>query len=253
MDRPDLDELAHGALKKLDGPALPASLFGERGLQTSGEDVKHLAPTFDDSHPIPLRVGGDIQAFRLGPPSQYASGEWFGDRLRAPEEWLAVKVLIRQTARVPTAVCSDGIGFRNSLLAGFESPEYPAYFLVAYLNSTPIRWRHYFRNRDARLGMPQLKIGHLRAIPAPPKDVVDALSSVGAQLTERNDGISTGEQALIDRIVALGFGITADELVRMKQDSVRWAVKTEITSEVDPMETKDAAPAKKARTRRIRR
>jgi hypothetical protein len=230
MDRPDLDELAINALKKLEGVALPPNLFGERGLQTSGEDVDHLAPTADASQRIPLRVGGDIQAFRLGPPSQYANKEWFGDRLRQPEEWKAVQVLVRQTARVPTAVCSDGIGFRNSLLAGFESAEYPAHFLVAYLNSTPIRWRHYFRNRDARLGMPQVKVGHLRAIPAPAKHVVLALAAVGARLTERNAGISGDEQAEIDHIVALGFGLTGDELLRMKNDSSLWSRKTEHSS-----------------------
>jgi hypothetical protein len=230
MDRPDLDELAMNALTKLEGAALPPGLFGERGLQTSGEDVDHLASTSDASHRIPLRVGGDIQAFRLDPPSQYASGEWFGDRLRKPEEWQAVQVLVRQTARVPTAVCSDGIGFRNSLLAGFQSSEYPAHFLVAYLNSTPIRWRHYFRNRDARLGMPQVKIGHLRAIPAPPKNVVTALAEIGARLTRRNAGISGVEQAEIDQIVALGFGLTPDELLRIKNDAPRWSRKTEESS-----------------------
>jgi hypothetical protein len=227
MDRPDLDELATGALKKLDGLSLPPSLFGERGLQTSGEDVHHLAAAADDAHRIALRVGGDIQAFRLGPPSQFAEGEWFGDRLRAPEEWKAVQVLIRQTARVPTAACSDGIGFRNSLLAGFSSPEYPAHFLVAYLNSTPIRWRHYFRNRDARLGMPQMKIGHLRAIPAPPRDVIARLAHIGRELTDRNEGITPERQAEIDEVVASGFSLTSIELRRMGADAVRWSAKTE--------------------------
>src|SRR5690606_24919202 len=133
MDRPDLDELATGALKKLEGPPLPPELFGERGLQTSGEDVAHLASTSDDSHRIPLRVGGDILPFQLRPPSQYAEEAWFGDRLRPIEEWRAVDVLIRQTARIPMAARSDGTGFRNSLLAAFGSVDYPADFLVAYV------------------------------------------------------------------------------------------------------------------------
>jgi hypothetical protein len=226
MDRPDLDDLAVGALKKLDGSALPPTLFGERGLQTSGQDVDHLGVAADRAHPIALRVGGDIQAFRLGPPSQFADAAWFGDRVRAPEEWNAVEVLIRQTARVPTAACSDGIGFRNSLLAGFGSLEYPAHFLVAYLNSTPIRWRHYFRNRDARLGMPQMKIGHLRAIPAPPHEVVVELTEIGRALSTRNEGITREDQQALDEIVARGFGLTADELARMVCDSTRWAAKT---------------------------
>lgn len=227
MNRPDLDAVALAVLQKLDGPPLPATLFGERGLQTSGADTDHLAANRDEAHCVPLRVGGDIQAFRLGPPSQYADSSWFAERLRKPEEWKAVRVLIRQTARVPIAACSDGTAFRNSILAGFCSADYSSYFLVAYLNSTPIRWRHYFRNRDARLGMPQMKIGHLRAIPAPPSDVVTKLDQVGRALTDRNDGITPEEQTAIDEIVALGFGVTGGELLRMKRDSVRWSGKSE--------------------------
>lgn len=225
MARPDLDELAIAALQKLDGAPLPAVLFGERGVQTSGEDTDHLATSPDDLHRVPLRVGGDIQAFYLGPPSQYADSHWFSRRLREPAEWKAIDVLIRQTARVPTATRSDGFGFRNSLLAGFGSDEYPPDFLVAYLNSTPIRWRHYFSNRDARLGMPQIKIGHLRAIPAPPPHTVDDLEKVGRELTARNQGIAPEEQAILDEIVALGFGLTHAELQRMKVDSARWSGK----------------------------
>jgi hypothetical protein len=226
MARPDLDAVALAAIQKLDRAPLPAFLFGERGLQTSGEDTDHLAETRDAVYTIPLRVGGDIQAFRRGPPSQYADGIWFGDRLRAPAKWKAVRVLIRQTARVPIAALSDGVGFRNSILAGFDSVEYPAEFLVAYLNSTPIRWLHYFRNRDARFGMPQMKIGHLRAIPAPPPDVVSSLTKIGRTLSERNDGVTLEEQQAIDRIVARGFGLSTTELERMQRDSDRWETKT---------------------------
>src|SRR5690606_27427843 len=151
---------------------------------------------------------------------------WFGDRLRPIEEWRAVDVLIRQTARIPMAARSDGTGFRNSLLAAFGSVDYPADFLVAYVNSTPIRWRHYFRHRDARLGMPQMKIGHLRSIPAPPRHVVFELDDIGRALSERNDGMTCEEQGMLDEIVARGFGLTADELRRMLDDSKRWAAKT---------------------------
>jgi hypothetical protein len=121
-------------------------------------------------------------------------------------------VLIRQTARVPIAALSDGIAFRNSILAGFEAAEYPAPFLVAYLNSTPIRWLHYMRHRDARQGMPQMKIGHLRSIPAPPRrDLVPTLAESGETLSDRNTGITGAERALLDGVVAEMFRLTSDE------------------------------------------
>lgn len=231
MDRPDLDDLATGVLKKLDGQSLPPSLFGERGLQTSGDDVEHLTASPDGAHRVALRVGGDIQPFQLGSPSQYADDAWFGNRLRLAEEWRAIEILIRQTARVPIAARSDGAAFRNSLLAGFGSTDYPAHFLVAYLNSLPVRWRHYFRNRDARLGMPQMKIGHLRAIPAPPTDVVAKLEAIGRDLSVRNQGITPDEQETIDDIVATGFALDAKELARMRTDAARWVPKANRSNE----------------------
>jgi hypothetical protein len=221
--RPDLDPDALRILRHLEGELLPPTLFGERGLQSSGEDVEHLLETPREGT-VPIRVGGDIQAFRRGAPSLHAQVKWFGTRLRAPSEWKAVKVLIRQTARVPIAARSDGNAFRNSILAGFEGETYSADFLVAYLNSTPIRWHHYYRHRDARLGMPQVKIGHLRSIPAPrdPK-VVAALADLGVTWSNRNSGIDACEQQRLDEIVASGLKLTREDLARMVGDAEAWS------------------------------
>jgi hypothetical protein len=55
--------------------------------------------------------------------------------------------------------------------------------LVALLNSALIRWLHYVRFRDARQPiLPQLKIAHLRSIPAPP--TAPALGVHAERLTE---------------------------------------------------------------------
>jgi len=223
MDRPDLDDMAHRILGKLNRPPMPPSLFGERGLQTSGDDARHLASFRDDVHCVPLRVGSDIKPFRLKAPSQYADENWFARRLRRTEEWKAVDILIRQTARVPIAARSDGAAFRNSLLAGFGNDDYPADFLVAYLNSLPIHWFHYFRNRDARLGMPQVKVGHLRALPSPPRSIVADLVRIGHELSARNEGISLEQQSILDVTVAYGFGLDDEEFTRMRADANRWA------------------------------
>jgi hypothetical protein len=220
IERPDLDLAARTLLAKMDRPPLPAELFGERGLQSSGVDTDHLADHQDALHAIAMRVGGDIEPFLRKSPSQFAEPTWFAGRLRSPKEWADVRVLIRQTARFPMAALSDGVAFRNSILAGFATKEYPAGFLVAYLNSTPIRWLHYIRNRDARQGMPQMKVGHLRSIPAPPSDaLVAALEELGHKFSKRNIGASEDEQARIDMLVADAFDLTGDE--RQRQTS--WA------------------------------
>jgi hypothetical protein len=213
-----VDDEAAELLRKFGLRALPPHLFGERGLQTMGDDVLHLTDTPDDHHSVPMRVGKDIRAFERGAPSMFADPEWFGARLRH-EDWRAVRLLIRQTARVPTAVLSDGVGFRNSILAGFEDDEFPATFLVAYLAATPVRWHHYYRNRDARLGMPQVKIGHLRATPAPPPEIVAPLAAIGARLSARNTGITEEERSAIDAIVAEAFGLEPREVERVRRDA----------------------------------
>jgi hypothetical protein len=221
--RPDLDADAQRILKQLEGDVLPAALFGERGLQSSGDDVQHLLEE-PAKGTVPIRAGSDIQAFRRLAPSLHAETAWFGNRLRAASEWANVKVLIRQTARVPIAVRSDGVAFRNSILAGFEDADHPADFLVAYLNSTPIRWYHFNCHRDARLGMPQVKIGHLRSIPAPrQRKVIGALADLGATWSKRNSGIDADEQHRLDEVVATGLRVTTEDLARMRRDAEAWS------------------------------
>lgn len=224
LARPDLDEPARRLLARLSGPALPATLFGERGLQTEGSDQQHLRDRPDGTTTVPLRAGGDIQAFLRGAAGRHAELAWFGSRLRDPAQWSRVRVLVRQTARVPIAVRSDGQAFRNSILAGFDDPVYSADFLVAYLNSTPVRWLHYVRNRDARLGMPQVKIGHLRAIPAPLDPAAIArIALLGREWSLRNTGVSVEEQEQLDGLVADGLALEPEELARMRRDAAAWS------------------------------
>jgi methylase of polypeptide subunit release factors len=217
LERPDLDADARAIIEKLARAPLPPSLFGERGLQSMGDDLAHLLRTPDERHSVPLRSGSDIEPFELRSPSFYADPEWFGARLRPPDAWRAVRFVVRQTARVPMAALSDGAGFRNSLLAGFEDPSYPAPFLVAYLNSSPVRWLHYVRHRDARNGMPQMKIQHLRSTPAPPSSsLVAELERLGLELSSRNRGVEPGEQEALDRRVADAFGLLPREWERVR-------------------------------------
>jgi hypothetical protein len=217
LERPDLDADDRALLEKLNRPPLPAHLFGERGLQSMGDDLVHLARAPDARHSVPIRCGSDVEPFRLAAASYHADPSWFGARLRAPEAWQSVRFVVRQTARVPIAALSDGAGFRNSLLAGFEDAAYPAPFLVAYLNSSPIRWLHYMRHRDARQGMPQLKILHLRSIVAPPHaNLVGELTAAGAELSKRNGGLCAEEQEALDRRVAEAFDFSPREWEKVR-------------------------------------
>jgi hypothetical protein len=99
-------------------------------------------------------------------------------RFRA-ENYPRVAVIIRQTARFPiAAVHAPPLAFRNSLLAAYTDEPHT---LVALLNSTLLRTAHLASQRDGRQAIfPQLKIAHLRALPAPPAEAdlspLDALA-----------------------------------------------------------------------------
>jgi hypothetical protein len=205
-------------------PRLPPESFGERGFQTTEDDLAHLSrmPRACPPHTVALREGADIGEFRALPPQLFADPSRLEGRLRKPVEWQRVKLLIRQTARFPMAAFSDGQGFRNSILAGFDSPDVPAALLLGLLNSALLRWLHYTRQRDARQGMPQLKVGHLRALPAPPleADVARAaIARLAQRLGDTNGGICPELRAELDAAVCDAFGLDATE----RDVVARWA------------------------------
>lgn len=213
----DLGRTQHGMLERLRRlPAFPRELFGERGFQTTRDDQAYLLRSARPCPPfsVPLREGADIAEFRALPPQLFADATKLGSRLRAPTEWQKVSLLIRQTARFPIAAAADGWAFRNSLLAAFVHPEWPAPLLLCFLNSSLARWFHYTLHRDARQGMPQLKIGHLRALPALPSEAPrarDALEALGRSLASRNTGIGVTERTELDALVADIFSLDSSE------------------------------------------
>jgi len=215
LQRTDLDVSALALLERLSAfPTLPADLFGERGFQSMGDDVQHLQ-TLDgpsEAFPVGVRVGGDIEPFLRRAPKFYCDPKAFGARFRAAADWQSVSLLIRQTARFPMVALSDGQAFRNSILAGFSSETHDKFFLLAWLNSSPIRWFHYTRNRDARQGMPQVKIAHLRALPAPKiSSAIAPIQRFGQAMGDRNTGISAAEQATLDALVADALELDSNE------------------------------------------
>jgi hypothetical protein len=215
LARGDLDLASARLLERLSAlPPLPPALFGERGYQTLSEDAARLgdAPASEES--IPLREGRDVGPFLARPPRVFLDPRGLEGRIRSAESFGEVKLLIRQTARFPIAALSDGLPFRNSILAGFGGPAHSPHFLVAYLNAAPTRWLHHARFRDARQGMPQVKIAHLRAIPAPPHaDAVrERLEALGRTIGAANRGIEESDALILDELVAEALGLSADEL-----------------------------------------
>jgi hypothetical protein len=196
---------------------LPRELFGERGFQTTEDDQAHLRRgSAAPPGRVPLREGADVGEFRVLPPQLFADAARLAARLRPAADWREVKLLIRQTARFPMAALSDGHAFRNSILAGFASAAFPAEVLLCLLNSSLIRWLHYTRQRDARQGMPQLKVGHLRALPAPPAAApgvraLQQIEALGQRLGAANAGVGPDARAELDQLVADAYGLSLAE------------------------------------------
>jgi len=220
MARPDLTSADRLLMERLASlPKLPAELFGERGVQSDKSLAEHFVESLEPvgRFTTPIREGSDVREFELLRPRNYVDPERLAGRLRSAAEFGTVAVLIRQTARYPIAALSDGIAFRNSLVAGLVHPDWPAASLVALLNSALIRWAHFMRFRDARQPvMPQLKIGHLRAIPMPAAGLADRFNEL-ASLSETLSTCEARHEAeaareSLDQLVAEIYGLTPAEV-----------------------------------------
>jgi hypothetical protein len=220
--RDDLDGIARSLLDRLVSlPPLPAECFGERGFQTTGDDAAKLAPTGAPTPPyvVPIREGADVRAFHALPPRLHLDPSGLAGRLRAPAAFHAVAVLVRQTARFPIAALADGLAFRNSILAGFAADGCDRFALCAWLNAAPIRWLHFMRYRDARQGMPQVKIAHLRSIPRVPEGYVASIQQLGAEIGACNRGVSASQQRALDDAAGRALGLSDAEHALV----ARWA------------------------------
>ncbi len=157
-------------------PRFPAPTFREFGFQSNRTATLELLSRTGPNERCryPLLEGRDVHEFYEGEPRLYLDDnperlKRAGCRLRPREEYQSVGFVVRQTARVPVAALHKGHPFRNSLLAGFPPPEIPPELLVGLLNSSLYRALHLALRRDARQAVfPQVKIAHLRDLPAPP-------------------------------------------------------------------------------------
>ncbi|MEI9941358.1 MAG: N-6 DNA methylase [Pseudomonadota bacterium] len=195
----------------------PRELFGEMGFQTTSTVSKQLlrrSPDPDPIHHYPLLEGRDVREFSEGEPRLFLAPDAEAlskarCRLRNRDDYRRVCFVIRQTARYPIAALHRGLPFRNSLLAGFAVDGLPADLVVGLLNSSLYRALHLALRRDARQAtFPQVKIGHLRALPEPPTDPGRRaeVAEISATLTR-----SGFDLVLAERLDAAVFGLFALE------------------------------------------
>jgi len=178
---------AFGQMPAPAGPCMPPEAFADIGVHTGNSAARLLRPDG-----APMREGKDLQAFVCGPPGRRLvtnaprrDGEYF--RVGPLERYCAVPILLRQTARQPVATLHTGrTYFRNSVLACHGIPGVPPALVVAWLNSGIVGEFHQATVRESgQRSFPQVKLKHLRALPAPdwgsaPGDLVALAETVCA-------------------------------------------------------------------------
>jgi hypothetical protein len=76
------------------------------------------------------------------------------------------------------------------------------------------------RHRDARQGMPQLKVLHLRRTPEPPsRGLIGELAALGRELSAGGRPWDRDAQAHLDRAVFTAFGLSKAERARIAEAS----------------------------------
>lgn len=198
----------------------PRETFRELGFQTTTVVTKNLL--LRTSSPVspfvlPLLEGRDVAEFSVGDPRLYLNPDRdllrrARCKLRPIEEYQVVDFVVRQTAKYTIAALHSGHHFRNTLIAGFGSAAYGAEVMVGLLNSTLLRALHLASQRDARQKtFPQVKLSHLRALPAPPPSVTKA-AKVG-QFVRGLHGktLERADRTRLDAMVFEWYGVSADE------------------------------------------
>jgi len=162
-------------------PKLPSACFGELGLQSNRRVSTELflrAGEPKGAFVEPLLEGRNVRAFTVLPPRLFMNPDLgvlreTRCRYRPLADYQRVGFVVRQTAAVTIAAPHNGLRFRNSLLAGYPCGELDVELLVGLLNSALFRAFHASQQRDARqLAFPQVKVAHLRRLPAPPESAV---------------------------------------------------------------------------------
>ena len=194
-------------------PKPPPEAFGDIGVHTGNCARKLLQPGG-----LPIREGRDVHAFRLGPPRKTlvtdpprAARDYFriGERAR----FLAVPIVLRQTAPRPVAAQHDAPAyFRNSVLACHGIRGVDPTLVVAWLNSSVVGWYHRARVREASQRVfPQLKLKHLRDLPAPCwEEAPPELSRLARAVGRRPEQVGR-----LDELVSAWFGLDAPTHVRI--------------------------------------
>jgi len=201
-----------------DLPRMPREVFGELGFQTNRRislDQLWRGSCKTGRFTVALLEGKKVREFLQESPGVFLDPNPVvlretRSKLRDREAYERVDFVIRQTAQYPIAAVHGGERFRNSLLAGYAVGELDTHLLVGLLNSALYRGWHLAAQRDARQKtFPQVKLTHLRNLPAPPAcpELRERVRQLSADATA-NGGLSDDTRERLDAAVFDLFGCT---------------------------------------------
>lgn len=191
---------------------LPPESFADLGIHT-GNAARLLITREPEPGTRPVRVGRDIQPFRVAEPSHYLRDVHLaqGHYARVPDAaaFARVRIVLRQTASRPIAAANEPpLAFRNSVLACFGAPGQDDDFLLGVLNSETVAGMHRARFRDARQrAFPQVKINHLRTLPVPSRDIGALYGRIAALARRARADADAALLAELDAMVARAYGL----------------------------------------------
>jgi hypothetical protein len=209
-------------LKRFDAwPFLAKGTFGELGFQSNRAIVDGLFYRGDmppEEFSVPLLEGRNVSEFHQNPPRLFMKPDQeflqkHRGRLRPQEVYQRVRFVVRQTAAFTIAAMHGGMPFRNSLIAGYADEGCSPELLVGLLNSSFYRALHCSRQRDARqAAFPQVKLGHLRRLPRPPKSpqLETAIAALAAA-AERSTKFDATQRQRLDELVFELFELSSPE------------------------------------------
>lgn len=213
-------------------PRFEPTTFADPGVHTGNVSKKIvLNERLPEGREYALvREGRDIGPYVCARPRKWLwldptlnEGEYC--TIRAIQKYTDVPILIRQTADRPIAarhVCPTY--FRNSLLACRGVEGIPDAVVTAFLNSALYTWIHRTATQDAhQKAFPQVKVRHLRALPAIPSAALER-SYQGGRLQDaieaavvKAEGQASQVAVLpreivesIERLVLLAFDLPPD-------------------------------------------
>lgn len=205
---------------------LPHETFREMGFQSNrivAQELFHRGEAPLENFCVPLLEGRRVAEFQERSPGLFLHPEQqtlrqTGCRLRSPEVYESVQVVVRQTAAFTIAARHEGAAFRNSLIAAFSTEAADTTLLLGLLNSALFRALHLSRQRDARqAAFPQVKLSHLRSLPCPPDDDHQReMVRVVSKEASRRGGLTEQSRRSLDDAVFSLFGFSAEQALEVR-------------------------------------